>query len=178
MMKSARLPRIPVDDDPPLSKKQVALLKKRCADLDDPTRYVIVSPFSRRFCLYYVPSDDVFAMNDLSEGSLFKRRPHAVAIAKLLNRRRSKKSGRALQVIAVKKTPKGFRFLEDIIDPWQTKTRWKPAFRRKQPGSVKNSPARARPSSNTETFGSFSSLGKSLGCMFMFTPQMGRPSFG
>jgi hypothetical protein len=129
------------DDYPPLSKQEIALLKKLCADLDDPTRYVIVSPFSRRFCLYYVPCDDVFAMNDLRENSLFKLRSHAEAIAKLLNRRRDKKSGRDLQVIAVKKTSNGFRFLEDVIDPWRVKKRWKPVLKRKHPGSITNSPA-------------------------------------
>jgi hypothetical protein len=141
-MKSKRGPQLSDHDDPPLSKHEIALLKKRCADFDNPTRYVIVSPFSRRFCLYYVPCDDVFAMNDLRENSLFKLRSHAEAITKLLNRRRNKKSGRTnLQVIAVKKTPKGFRFLEDIIDPWRAKKCWKPILKRKHPGSITNSPA-------------------------------------
>lgn len=140
-MKSMRDPKVPDDDDPPISKKEIALLKKRCADLDDPTRYVIVSPFSRNFCLYYVPSDDVFAMNELREGSLFKRRSHAEALAKLLDRHRRKKLVRSLQVLAVRKTPKGFRFLEEIIDPWRTDKRWKPflkraAFPRTPPGTT------------------------------------------
>jgi hypothetical protein len=44
------------DDFPPLNAQEIAELKRRIADSEDPTRYVIVSPFSRRFCLYYLRS--------------------------------------------------------------------------------------------------------------------------
>jgi hypothetical protein len=72
------------DDWPPLSRAQTRELRRRVADLDDRTRYLLVSVFSRRFALYYDVSQDVWAMNDPSSGTLFKRRSAAKAVQGLL----------------------------------------------------------------------------------------------
>ena len=85
----------PRDDEanfPPLSAKEIAELKQQVDDIDDPTRYVIVSPFSRRFCLYYCPEDGNYVMNEIPVGAMFKRKAEALAVAKVLERGRRKGS--------------------------------------------------------------------------------------
>ena len=123
-------------DFPPLSAKEIAELKRRVADSRDPTRYVIVSPFSRRFCLYYLPESGNYIMNEIPVEALFKRKAEAEAVAKVLERDRPKRSGgkrlpRSLRVIAVKKTRGGVRILDEVDDPWEKGKRWKPALRRR-----------------------------------------------
>lgn len=54
------------------------------ADLDDATRYLLVSEMSRTFALYYNVSDDVYVMNDPRGATLFKRRNMALAVKALL----------------------------------------------------------------------------------------------
>jgi hypothetical protein len=71
-------------DEEPLSRAQVRELRRRAADLDDPTRYLLVSRFGRRFELYYNVSDDVYAMNNPRGATLFKRRKAALAVKDLL----------------------------------------------------------------------------------------------
>jgi hypothetical protein len=72
------------DDDWALTQSQIRELNRRIADLEDRTRYLLVSAFSRRFVLYYDVSRDVWAANDPAGGTLFKRRGAAVAIKALL----------------------------------------------------------------------------------------------
>ena len=117
-------------DDAPLTKAQASELRRRLKDHDDPTRYVIVSPFSRRFCLYYVPADGVFIMNEIPDSCLFKRKTEALAVAKLVAGRRKKRRARSLQVIAIRKTKTGVRILQDVSDPWHPKQHWRPVLRR------------------------------------------------
>ena len=54
------------------------------ADLDDVTRYLLVSQMGPRFALYYNVSDDVYAMNDPRGATLFKRLKAALAVKALL----------------------------------------------------------------------------------------------
>lgn len=54
------------------------------ADLDDATRYLLVSQMGPRFALYYNVSDDVYVMNDPRGATLFKRRKAALAVKALL----------------------------------------------------------------------------------------------
>lgn len=54
------------------------------ADLDDDTRYLLVSQMGPRFALYYNVSDDVYVMNDPLGATLFKRRKAALAVKALL----------------------------------------------------------------------------------------------
>ena len=72
----------PVDEE--LTPAQVRELRRRMADLDDTTGYILVSQMGPRFALYYNVSDDVYVMNDPRGATLFKRRNAALAIRKLL----------------------------------------------------------------------------------------------
>jgi hypothetical protein len=114
----------------PLSKRQLAVLKRRIAEMDDPTRYVIVSGFSRRFCLYYDPASGNFAMNHFPPACFFKHRAEAEAVAKVLGSRGRKKHRDDLQIIAVRKTPKSLRFFEQVRDRWRKGIKWKPILKR------------------------------------------------
>ncbi len=128
---SKKSPRGDESDIPPLSAKEIAALKRQVDDIRDPTRYVIVSPFSRRFCLYYCPEDGNYMMNEIPVGAMFKRKAEALAVAKVLERRRRKGSRKSLLVIAVKKTKRGVKVLEEVADPWNKGERWKPVLRRR-----------------------------------------------
>ena len=72
----------PVDDE--LTPAQIRELRRRMADLDDATRYLLVSQMGPRFALYYNVSEDVYAMNDPRGATLFKRRKAALAVKALL----------------------------------------------------------------------------------------------
>jgi hypothetical protein len=113
------------DEFPPLTKRQVAELERRMADMMDPTRYVIVSSFVPKFSLFYCPSDGVFVMNEIPEAALFKRKAEALAVAQALERGRRKRA-RGLQVIQVKKTKRGVLILEGVHVDGRT---WKPKLR-------------------------------------------------
>jgi len=69
-----------------LTPAQIRELRRRMADLDDATRYVLVSQMGPRFALYYNVSDDVYVMNDPRGATLFKRRKAALAVKALLGR--------------------------------------------------------------------------------------------
>jgi hypothetical protein len=79
--------RRPLLDDPlPLTRAQIREIKRRVRYAEDRTRYLLVSSFSPRLALYYDASDDVFAMNDPSRGTLFKRPSMAGVIQSLLDK--------------------------------------------------------------------------------------------
>jgi len=118
-------------DLPPLSAGDIAELKRRVDEMRDPTRYVIVSAFSRRFCLFYCPEDGNYIMNEIPEAAMFKRKAEAIAVAKVLERGKRKRARKFLQVIAVKKTKRGVRILDQVADPWNKGAMWKPALRRR-----------------------------------------------
>ena len=86
-----------VPDEMKLSPAWVREINRRVRDSENPVRYMLTSEFSRRFILYYDVSHDVFAMNDSSGGTLFKRRKAAENVGKLLGRR----------IVIVKYTTKG-----------------------------------------------------------------------
>ncbi len=115
------------DEFPPLTKRQLAELERRVADVKDPTRYVIVSSFLPNFSLFYCPSDGMFVMNEIPDGALFKRKAEALAVVRALDHGQRKQS-RGLQVIQVKKTKSGVRILEQVQADGRT---WKPKLRRK-----------------------------------------------
>ena len=71
-----------VDDE--LTPAQMQELRRRAADFDDVTRYLLVSQMGPRFALYYNVADDVYAMNDPRGATLFKRRKTALAVKALL----------------------------------------------------------------------------------------------
>ncbi len=72
--------------DWPLTPAQIREIKRRVVDLDDPIRYLLVSRVGPRFSLYYNVSDDLYAMNDPSGATLFKRRKAAESIKRTLGR--------------------------------------------------------------------------------------------
>jgi hypothetical protein len=72
------------DDLAPLTRSQIRQLQRQIRDLDDRTRYLLVSAFTKRFVLYYDVTTDTFVMNDPSLGTVFKRRAAAEAIRRLL----------------------------------------------------------------------------------------------
>lgn len=71
-----------------LTPAQTKELLRRVADSNDPRRYVIISRMlpGARFVLYYNVSDDVYAWNEPSAGTLFKRRKAAELIQRTLGR--------------------------------------------------------------------------------------------
>lgn len=71
-----------MDDE--LTPAQIHELRRRMADLDDATRYLLVSQMGPRFALYYNVSDDVYVMNYPLGATLFKRRKAALAVKALL----------------------------------------------------------------------------------------------
>ena len=75
-----------VEEERELSPAMIKELKRRVRNSRNPVRYMLVSEFSRRFILYYNVSDDMFAMNEPSRGTLFKRRETAESVKKLLGR--------------------------------------------------------------------------------------------
>jgi hypothetical protein len=79
-------PAAPQDEDWELSKAQIRELERRVRDMDDPRRFVLASEFLPSFVLYYDVSNNVYAMNDLSAATVFKKRKAAVAIKALLGK--------------------------------------------------------------------------------------------
>jgi hypothetical protein len=71
-------------DDEPLTRAQIHRLRQSIADLRDTTRYLVVSAMGPGFTLYYNVLDDLYAMNDPTGGTLFKRRNAALAVKRLL----------------------------------------------------------------------------------------------
>jgi hypothetical protein len=115
----------------PLTKREATELQRRYADMMDPTRYVIVSAFSRRFCLYYRPADGDFIMNEITPDTFFKRRSEAVAVARVVEGRKKKGRPGRLQVIAVRKTKRGVRIMEKVTGFRNPTEEWKPLLKRK-----------------------------------------------
>jgi hypothetical protein len=83
-----RLARTPIadndDDLSELTKAELKILKRRLADAEDRTRYLLASELSPQFALYYLVADDVWIMNQPQRATLFKRKAAAKAIRKLL----------------------------------------------------------------------------------------------
>ena len=86
--KLAQLAKTPIahndDDLSELSPRELRILKRRLADAEDRTRYLLASFFSKRFALYYMLADDVWIMNQPKRATLFKRKTAAMAIRALL----------------------------------------------------------------------------------------------
>ena len=123
-------------DIPPLTKAQKKELDRRWADMMDPIRYVIVSPFTRRHSLYYCVNDGTYIMNEIPEAALFKRKNEAMAVVKVIEQtRRKKRIRKSLQVIAVRKTNRGVQILDKVTSPWNSRQRWKPIL--KQPAKTR-----------------------------------------
>ena len=99
-------------DFPPLTKAQVAELDRRVAEMNDPTRYLVVSAFSKRFVLYYNVEDNCYAHNRPEGGTAFKSLDVARAVLAALSVGRRKGKDRTLQIVKARKTKTDLRLLE------------------------------------------------------------------
>lgn len=70
--------------DPALTAAEKRELDRQMKDLDDPTRYLLVSSLVPGFSLYYMVADDAYVLNDPRGATLFKRRAAAAKIRELL----------------------------------------------------------------------------------------------
>ena len=72
------------DEDPPLTPAQRRALERHVKDVEDRTRYLLVSATLPGISLYYMVQDDSWSFDDPTAATLFKRRPAARAIQALL----------------------------------------------------------------------------------------------
>ena len=114
--------RVAFDQDsaepPPLTRTQIRELNRRVRDSMDRTRYVLATALTTRHALFYNVSDDVFAMDDPTRGTLFKRREAALAVNAFL-------TGRA-QIVQCRVTSRGRLVLRSVP---RVRPRWNKAER-------------------------------------------------
>jgi hypothetical protein len=72
------------EEDPPLTPAQRRALERHVKDVEDRTRYLLVSATLPGISLYYMVQDDSWSFDDPTPATLFKRRPAAKAIQALL----------------------------------------------------------------------------------------------
>lgn len=72
------------DEDPPLTPAQRRALARHVKDMEDRTRYLLVSASLPGISLYYMVQDDSWSFDDPTTATLFKRRASAKAIQTLL----------------------------------------------------------------------------------------------
>jgi len=72
------------DEDPPLTAAQRRALARHVKDMEDRTRYLLVSATLPEISLYYMVQDDSWSFDDPTTATLFKRRASAQAIQTLL----------------------------------------------------------------------------------------------
>ena len=72
------------DEDPPLTPAQQRALARHVKDMEDRTRYLLVSATLPGISLYYMVQDDSWSFDDPTTATLFKRRASAQAIQALL----------------------------------------------------------------------------------------------
>jgi hypothetical protein len=87
MNKSTRLPTTQSRDeveDPPLTPAQQRALARHVKDMEDRTRFLLVSATLPGISLYYMVQDDSWSFDDPTAATLFKRRASARAIQSLL----------------------------------------------------------------------------------------------
>jgi hypothetical protein len=72
------------DEDPPLTLAQRRALARHVKDMEDRTRYLLVSASLPGISLYYIVQEDSWSFDDPTTATLFKRRASAKAIQTLL----------------------------------------------------------------------------------------------
>jgi hypothetical protein len=72
------------DEDPPLTPAQQRALARHVKDMEDRTRYLLVSATLPGISLYYLVQEDSWSFDDPTTATLFKRRSSAKAIQALL----------------------------------------------------------------------------------------------
>lgn len=93
-------------EPPPLTRTQIRELNRRVRDSMDRTRYLLATALTMGHALFYNVSDDVFAMDDPTQGTLFKRREVAMAVKALL-------TGRA-EILQCRVTSRGRLILRSV----------------------------------------------------------------
>lgn len=71
-------------EDPPLTPAQRRMLDRHVKDIEDRTRYLLVSATLPGISLYYMVQDDSWSFDDPTNATVFKRRASAKAIQVLL----------------------------------------------------------------------------------------------
>ena len=71
-------------EDPPLTPAQRRALARHVKDMEDRTRYLLVSATLPGISLYYMVQSDSWSFDDPTTATLFKRRASAKAIQALL----------------------------------------------------------------------------------------------
>lgn len=104
---------------PPLTRAQIRELDRRIRDSMDPMRYLLTTALTTRHVLFYNVSDDVFVMDDPTQGTLFKRREAAAAIKALLTGR--------VHILQCRVTPRGRLILRSVP---RVRPDWRRANRR------------------------------------------------
>ncbi|MDH4166714.1 MAG: hypothetical protein OEV90_09940 [Gammaproteobacteria bacterium] len=79
-----KTPRRSADEDPPLTPAQRRALDRHVKDMEDRTRYLLVSATLPGISLYYLVNEDSWAFDDPTTATLFKRRASAKAVQSLL----------------------------------------------------------------------------------------------
>jgi len=118
------------DDIPELSRAEMRELERRVKDLEDRTRYLLVSSIGSRIVLYYNIADDTFTWEEPKEATLFKRKAAASKVKSLL--------GRGVEIVECRVDKHG-KLLKSSLQP-QAKS--------KQP---RTRPSRKRASTHTRT---------------------------
>ena len=72
------------DEEPPLTPAQRRALARHVKDMEDRTRYLLVSATLPGISLYYMVQEDSWSFDDPTTATLFKRRASAKAIQALL----------------------------------------------------------------------------------------------
>jgi hypothetical protein len=79
-----RAKRVGFVEDNELSARELRELERRVGDLNNRTRYLVVTVLGPGFVLYYNVSEDTYGWNEPSHATLFKRQEAAVAVQQLL----------------------------------------------------------------------------------------------
>ena len=72
------------DEVPEMSRAEVRELERRVKDLEDRTRYLLISQIGSSVVLYYNVSEDTYSWNDPKDATAFKRKTAALKILSLL----------------------------------------------------------------------------------------------
>ncbi len=67
-----------------MTRAEVRELERRVKDLEDRTRYLLVSQIGTKVVLYYNVSEDTYSWDDPKDATLFKRREAALKIQSML----------------------------------------------------------------------------------------------
>jgi hypothetical protein len=118
----------PDDDEEPIAPAFRRELERRLRDIEDPTRYIVVSAFFKNFVLYYNALENTYGMNNLSYGTAFKSLKVAQAVCRVMG------SGNTL--IEVRRTKSGaIKRTTSLEHAVRASNKRRQARRRERPGN-------------------------------------------